>query len=663
MNNIDILRQYEPLWGHWRLGECIGSGAQSQVYSVTDEDGNSGALKVMSVDKACEEGAVVQEQLQLTESLSDVQGVVPCLKTGEFSTDEGTLAVILMPKLTPLNTLMMEREEEFSISEVLKIGRDLCSALEECRKLSIIHRDIKPANVFCDDNGNYCLGDFGVARSIEHTMLVTGKGTPAYISPELASRKPCTYSSDMYSLGIMLYQLLNDGRLPLLEKNARYTDIEEAVAKRLTGAQLPLPENAQNRLGQLICDMCAHEPKHRPTPTECIEQFDKFSTMLNEQQAIPPARRRIASVAKCRLFVIALAALISIAAVLLLLVPDVGLCGGSEKKYPEASIPTVNAFASGGVAADSEWLYFGADADDKLAYRINRSSGERQSIYDGSMTYMNICGDRIFFTASNTIENVERLEDGSMLVYMREGVRSMNIDGSDERMLCDCNAFCAVEYDGWIYHYIADLDPNGDGSYSAETTIMRVSCDGSAEEKVCELPGVYTSEMYVYRDRIYLLCRDYSGQEKKMTNVVSLTLEGEDMRCVIEGDVGNIDFYNDSIYYTANKFSSSYLMKKSLYGDSEEQQISNELMSLFCICDNGIVYNKGANYFETSEEQGLFLMSMNGERIRKLMDENVVSMQFAGEFLVVKTTNDELYMLDITSGEKTVLDNFSFEIL
>ena len=137
MNNIDILRQYEPLWGHWRLGECIGSGAQSQVYSVTDEDGNSGALKVMSVDKACEEGAVVQEQLQLTESLSDVQGVVPCLKTGEFSTDEGTLAVILMPKLTPLNTLMMEREEEFSISEVLKIGRDLCSALEECRKLGI----------------------------------------------------------------------------------------------------------------------------------------------------------------------------------------------------------------------------------------------------------------------------------------------------------------------------------------------------------------------------------------------------------------------------------------------------------------------------------------------------------------------------------------------
>lgn len=651
MNGLDILRAYEPLWGEWTIEECIGAGAQSQVYSVKDASGNCGALKVIFTGCDELELDLVRKQLELTKNLSGAAGLMPCMKTEEFSLCGQVAAVILMPMMTALSDIMMESDDGFSVKDTVKIGLDLSKALEVCENNGIIHRDIKPANVFCDSDGDYFLGDFGVARNIERTMLATRKGTPAYMSPEIASGRPCKYSADIYSLGVMLYQLLNSGRLPLIEEDARYVQIENAVARRLDGERLPLPENAQNSLGQFVCKMCAFEAKERPDAKKCINEFGCYARLIEDGSEIPHAEPQMWK----RAFILTAAAIMVIVSAVILLIPLLG----SNKvldEYPTASISAVNTFSRGGVAGDSKWLYFGSDAHGTSSYRVNRSDNTVETIYDGSMTYMNICDDRIIFTANNTIESAQKLENGEVMVVLRSGVRSINTDGTDERILCECDASCAVEYDDWVYHYTARRAYGSNEETSS--SVLRVASDGSFEEKLCEFPNVYIQGMYVYRDRIWIVCSDYSKEEIQYYTA-TLTLDGKDMQKVIDTNVRNLDFFNNDVYYLANAYGSNFLMKKSIDGSSEPEKVCSEEMSQFCICDEGIVYSRNDGLSQEGKN-GLYIMDMQTFSAKKLSDIPASSMGFADDMLIVKTVENKVYMLDIKSGEITELVNFRF---
>jgi|GEM_PF-1702162 len=666
MNNADFLQTYTPLWGRWTPDELIGSGAQSQVFLVHSIDGETAALKVMPVGNDPEEVRIASEQLELTRQLGRVQGFMPCLESGIFGEENNRAVLILMPLLTPLSELMLERDEEFSRAEVIRIGIALCGALMECERLGVIHRDIKPANIFCDENGGCFLGDLGVARNLEHTMLATRKGTPAYMSPEIAAGRPCSYSSDIYSLGIMLYQLLNGGRLPLLDENARFSEMEDAVARRLSGEPLPLPQNAQNRLGQLVCSMCSYNPKERPSASACSDELNRLSALLEAGGDIPPPRRQLTASQRSRICCIAAALAAVFTAVFLLIILS---REPASIDYPTPSIPAANAFASGGTSGDEQWLYFGSNADGTAAYRINTQSGETQTIYDGSITHLNMSDDRIIFTANHTIDHVERLEDGGMLVSMRSGIRSMNCDGSDEQTLCSCDTLCAVEYDGWIYHYYAnlnirDISPDADGDDEPTfTRIMRVSVDGTEEEILLELQGVYATGLYVYRGRIYLVCADYSNPSAKHSYVLSVSIDGQDSIRILDHDAACIDFSGNYIYYISDRLAASALMRKPLDNSSPPESVANIDASFFCIYKDHIIYDTGADYFGTAgDNSGLFISSLTGTNSRKLLDSSVKRAQFAGEFFVAETASGELYMIDLQNGETSVLEDFRFEL-
>ena len=88
------------------------------------------------------------------------------------------------------------------------MGVDICKALELYQKYNIIHRDIKPENIFVSDNGDFKLGDFGIARTIEKTMSdLSKKGTYNYMAPEVYQGGEYGFSVDLYSLGIVLYRI------------------------------------------------------------------------------------------------------------------------------------------------------------------------------------------------------------------------------------------------------------------------------------------------------------------------------------------------------------------------------------------------------------------------------------------------------------------------
>lgn len=111
---------------------------------------------------------------------------------------------IKMELLTPILKLPID---SFSESEVIRMGIDICSALEACKKEHIIHRDIKPQNIFISKDGDYKLGDYGIAKVAEKTVGGTKAGTYKYMAPEVYNNQPYGHTADIYSLGMVLFWL------------------------------------------------------------------------------------------------------------------------------------------------------------------------------------------------------------------------------------------------------------------------------------------------------------------------------------------------------------------------------------------------------------------------------------------------------------------------
>ena len=119
-----------------------------------------------------------------------------------------------MPVFEELQQMIAEKRK-FSTQEINKIIIPLCDALDYAHRNGVVHRDMKPANILIDEEGKPYVVDFGVARVETSTLTQTGTtvGTVLYMSPEQAQGGEVGASSDVFSLGVVLYQLLT-GRLP-----------------------------------------------------------------------------------------------------------------------------------------------------------------------------------------------------------------------------------------------------------------------------------------------------------------------------------------------------------------------------------------------------------------------------------------------------------------
>jgi serine/threonine-protein kinase len=183
----------------------------------------------------------------------------------EKSDSIGFEILIRMELLTEFSAYFGNKS--FSVYDVLRLGIDICKALESCRELNIIHRDIKPENIFISSNGDFKLGDFGIARTVEKTMVgLSRKGTYSYMAPEIYNGSKYGFETDIYSLGLVLYKLLNNNRDPFLPNPpapVMYSDKMESMLKRMQGEQLPAPANADDVLTRILFKACAYEPSER----------------------------------------------------------------------------------------------------------------------------------------------------------------------------------------------------------------------------------------------------------------------------------------------------------------------------------------------------------------------------------------------------------------
>ena len=127
----------------------------------------------------------------------------------EHTDDIGWDILIRMELLTPLGEYL--EKHTMSEIEVIRLGIDICRALEVCERYSIIHRDIKLDNIFISEGGDYKLGDFGIARTMDKAQQAsTQVGTKQYAAPEVIQGRKYTSNVDTYSLGMLMYRLLNN---------------------------------------------------------------------------------------------------------------------------------------------------------------------------------------------------------------------------------------------------------------------------------------------------------------------------------------------------------------------------------------------------------------------------------------------------------------------
>ena len=190
--------------------------------------------------------------------------------------------MIRMELLTPLNVYM--QTHSFGRDEVIRLGIDMCKALERCEKYNVIHRDIKPANIFVSEQGDFKLGDFGIARTLEtHDTLMelSRKGTVNYMAPEILKGEKYDFTVDMYSLGIVMYRLLNDDTLPFVPlppQKPTYQDINHANQRRFRGDDMPNPKGDNTQLADVIKKACSFHPADRyQSPSDMREHLEMLA--------------------------------------------------------------------------------------------------------------------------------------------------------------------------------------------------------------------------------------------------------------------------------------------------------------------------------------------------------------------------------------------------
>lgn len=301
--------KYEPIFGSWHITGELGSGAEGHLYRISREDalGNVfySALKAITIPaggKAEVDSLIAggmsndevktyfrnilndtSQEFELLEKLKGNSNIVSYEDHEVFEHEDsfGWDILIRLEELIPLvQHSIYNRMEE---PEIIRMAADLCRGLEVCRKFGVVHRDIKPENIFVSPAGSFKLGDFGIARIVEESATsLSRKGTYTYMAPEIYWGKHYDHTADLYSLGMVMYQYLNDGRMPFMPWHPEpvgYQDGEMAFTKRMKGEEpVPAPRTGSDGLKSIVLKACAYDPADRYTDAgEMLRDLETLS--------------------------------------------------------------------------------------------------------------------------------------------------------------------------------------------------------------------------------------------------------------------------------------------------------------------------------------------------------------------------------------------------
>ncbi|MFD5336333.1 protein kinase domain-containing protein [Streptomyces hawaiiensis] len=268
--------------GRYQLRDLLGQGGMASVHLAYDSVlDRQVAIKTLHTDLGREQAfrERFRREAQAVAKLTHTN-IVSVFDTGEDTLDGMTTPYIVMEYVEghPLGSVLDEdvrQQGAMPADKALKITADVLAALEISHEMGLVHRDIKPGNVMMTKRAVVKVMDFGIARAMQSgvtSMTQTGMvvGTPQYLSPEQALGRGVDARSDLYSVGIMLFQLVT-GRLPF------EADSPLAIAYAHVQEEPPVPSSINRALPPAVDALIARALKKNPN-----ERFPSAEAMRDE---------------------------------------------------------------------------------------------------------------------------------------------------------------------------------------------------------------------------------------------------------------------------------------------------------------------------------------------------------------------------------------------
>jgi serine/threonine protein kinase len=261
--------------GNWKIIKKINRGGMADIFlaqevnSSTDEPARA-AIKILRFEDDDSPGLSerFQREIEVLRTLKH-DNIVRLYDSGEY----GGRPYLVMEYVDGLSLdQVLEQRRKLHWEEVVAIAQMVAGALRYAHRQEVIHRDLKPANLLASWDRVVKLTDFGIARLLHDNRLTKDRtiiGTASYLSPEQAAGKPATRKSDLYSLGIVMYELAT-GRLPFEAS----TDAEMLHKQRYAQFELPsrLVEEIPHDFDELVVSLMEKEPEKRPANAQAVEE-------------------------------------------------------------------------------------------------------------------------------------------------------------------------------------------------------------------------------------------------------------------------------------------------------------------------------------------------------------------------------------------------------
>lgn len=265
----------------YQIIRTIGEGGMANVYlahdTILDRDV---AVKILRGDLADDEKFVRRFQREaISASSLSHPNIVEMYDVGE---DDGQYYIVMEYVEGKTLKSLIKRRGALTLPEVIDIMLQLTSAVACAHDSYIIHRDIKPQNVLIKEDGTVKITDFGIAMALnsnELTQTNSVMGSVHYLPPEQANGSGATIKSDIYSLGILMFELLT-GKLPFKGENAVEIAIKQMREKIPSVCEInsAIPQSIEN----VILKACAKNPKNRYD--NVLEMHDDIKTALDEER-------------------------------------------------------------------------------------------------------------------------------------------------------------------------------------------------------------------------------------------------------------------------------------------------------------------------------------------------------------------------------------------
>lgn len=303
--------QTTTVFGTWQISKPLGTGTYGKTYEITNFTGETGIYKLIKIPveliKNPDEFPVKTHKDRAKEIRNDFLGSVAYMRLNDEwkhfvkyedcsvvpSDDFTTLSVsVRMEKLLSLSTVL--ERQSLSQDEVLRLAVNVCRCLEKCREMDYVYTNLKPNNIFITSTG--CkLGDFGTFGLYEPKKInVAMRKSQDYMAPEMIKFGEINPTSDTYALGLIMYSLLNNNKLPFIpryEDQVGINDANLAIEKRCANYVFTDPDNASEEVKKIIFKACDSSVSNRyESPTE---MKNDLLAALGEQREENPFEKSV----------------------------------------------------------------------------------------------------------------------------------------------------------------------------------------------------------------------------------------------------------------------------------------------------------------------------------------------------------------------------------